>query len=145
MDTQNIQIPTITSKAPTIAIIDDDEILSQNMFDYFSSKGFECLMANDGNAGLLLIHDNLPDVILLDIMMPVKNGIDVLKAISQSNPSYLNQFILLTNSEDMTYVSEALMLGLKDYLLKSDMSLEAIYELSQRKVAQSVQYKPKNT
>lgn len=90
--------------------------------------------ASDGQAGLELITAKKPDVVLLDLRMPVLDGIGVLKALQ--NATYQPPTLILTTFDDDVHVLEGLKAGAKGYLLK-DVSLEqlvsAIHTLHQGK------------
>lgn len=117
-----------------LAVVDDDQVLSDNIKSFFENKGFEVSVASDGAFGLKLIQEKNPDIVLLDIMMPFRSGIKILEELSKDNKEILKKIILMTNSTDASNVSAALEMGIKEYLIKSDMSLENVYELCMKKV-----------
>ena len=61
-------------------------------------------------------------------MMPEMDGIDVLKDLEKTDKSFLERVTIMTNTPDMEYLSQALEHGVSNYLIKSDMSLEKIFE-----------------
>lgn len=73
--------------------------------------------AENGKQAIELCEKNQPDIILMDINMPVINGIDATKKIKKQFPSI--KIIILTTFEDMDYVVEALQAGAEGYLLKA--------------------------
>ncbi|MDR1368686.1 MAG: response regulator transcription factor [Dysgonamonadaceae bacterium] len=64
-----------------ILIIEDDETFSEILYEYFLLKGFETIVANDGDMGVELYASFVPDLILLDVILPGMNGIEVAKTI----------------------------------------------------------------
>ena len=111
-----------------IVIIDDDTTLLKTLVDFFTEKHYEVYGADSGHQGLEYIYDKKPVIILLDIMMPEMNGLDVIKDISNTDKSLLKNIIIMTNAAEMDYLSEALELGVSNYLIKSDMSLETLLD-----------------
>ena len=105
-----------------IAIIEDDALLAQMYAQKFKKDGFEVVMANDGKQGLALVKKEMPSLVLLDIMMPEMNGLEVLKAIKDDPDQKIKSIpvILLTNlargTED---INRGLELGAVTYLVKS--------------------------
>lgn len=105
-----------------IAIIEDDALLAQMYAQKFKKDGFEVVMANDGKQGLTLVKKEMPSLVLLDIMMPEMNGLEVLKAIKDDPDQKIKSIpvILLTNlargTED---INRGLELGAATYLVKS--------------------------
>jgi two-component system, response regulator YesN len=116
-----------------VAIIDDDEILCKNISEFLSEKGCDCVVAHDGKAGFDLILEKKPDIILLDVRMPFDDGMGLIRKISKEGSKWLNNIVIMTNSQSSEYLAEALELGIKKYFVKSDMSLESIYKLIKAK------------
>ncbi len=105
-----------------IAIIEDDALLAQMYTQKFKKDGFEVIRADDGKKGLALIKQEKPSLILLDIMMPEMNGLEVLKAVKDDSDEEINSIpvILLTNlSRGKEDVNRGLELGAVTYLVKS--------------------------
>jgi DNA-binding response OmpR family regulator len=69
----------MATKKPVILIADDDPEILTMLGIRLSKKGYEVLEAVDGNQTLSLAHDHHPDLVLLDVMMPGKNGWEVAK------------------------------------------------------------------
>ncbi|MCF7795531.1 response regulator [Patescibacteria group bacterium] len=109
-------------------LIAEDEISLLEMFSSIveNSGNYKITKAIDGEEVIKKIIENLPDIILLDIMMPKKDGIDVLIDI-KSNPKTKNiPVIILSNISDKNQIEKALDLGASDYLVKSDIHLKDI-------------------
>jgi two-component system alkaline phosphatase synthesis response regulator PhoP len=104
-----------------IAIIEDDQLLSQMYSKKFEKDGYEVINAEDGEEGLKLIKKHKPNLVLLDIMMPKMNGLQVLQAIKEDPDEQVKTtpVIMLTNlgrtDED---VHRGLELGAVSYLVK---------------------------
>lgn len=104
-----------------IAIIEDDPLLAQMYSKKFAMDGYEVMGASNGEEGLRLIRQEKPTLVLLDIMMPKMNGLEVLKAVKTDPDETINSIpvILLTNlargEED---INKGLELGAVSYLIK---------------------------
>jgi len=68
-----------------LLIIDDDDQFRAFMSEALSDKGYEVLTASDGNEGLKCIADQHPDLVITDIVMPEKEGVEVIMELKQSN------------------------------------------------------------
>ena len=98
-----------------ILLIDDDTELCELMSRFLSADGFEVASAHDGAAGLNMLEHGDFDLAVLDIMMPVKNGMDVLRELRQS--SDLPVIMLTARGEDVDRII-GLELGADDYMPK---------------------------
>lgn len=106
-----------------ILIIDDDEQLINVHSMIFSTEGFEVETAPDGQAGLNKISEFMPDLILLDAMMPGFSGFDTLAAI-KSNSNYAGiKIVMLTALSDDKMKEKAMSLGANDYIVKSQLNV----------------------
>lgn len=110
-----------------ILIVDDDVAILKSLVYQFKKDGFRVVEAKDGEEGLQVALLEKPDIILLDIMMPKKDGMEMLAELrSQDEWAKDVPVILLTNMSDTDKVSDAVNLGVYDYLVKSDWKLEDV-------------------
>ncbi len=100
---------------PTILIADDEAELLEILRDYLEADGFQVLTAADGNEALALVAREQVDCVLLDVMMPGKNGFEVCRTIRQS--SDLPILFLSARREDVDQI-RGLGLGGDDYVTK---------------------------
>lgn len=107
-----------------ILIIDDETDLLQVLMDTLTSEGFSVLGAKNGEEGLELALKEHPDLILLDIIMPVMDGMTMLYELRKDPWGNSVPVILLTNLSDAERVAEALRLRVYDFLVKSDWKLK---------------------
>lgn len=107
-----------------ILIIDDETDLLQVLTDTLTSEGFSVLGAKNGEEGLALALKEHPDLILLDIIMPVMDGMTMLYELRKDPWGNSVPVILLTNLSDAERVAEALRLRVYDFLVKSDWKLK---------------------
>lgn len=100
-----------------IAIIDDDALILDLYVRKFNDRGYEVMAVNDRTLSLEKLVAFAPDVVLLDISMPTKSGLDVLQEMSAAF-SPLPYVILLTNNDDTSLADKGKELGARDYIVK---------------------------
>lgn len=110
----------------TILFIEDESALQKSMGDMLRKEGYKVLSALDGEVGLRLATTELPDLILLDLILPKKDGFEVFESLKQSETTAEIPVIVLTNLEQMEDVEKALELGAKTYLVKANYTLEEV-------------------
>jgi two-component system response regulator CpxR len=98
-----------------VLIIDDDEELCELVSEYLSVEGFEVESVHDGESGLQRARGGTYDLAILDVMMPKKNGFDVLRELRQS--SQIPVLMLTARGDDMERIV-GLEIGADDYLPK---------------------------
>ena len=103
-----------------VLIIDDEKGILKMYSEYFKISGLEVIQANDGETGMKLARQQKPDVILLDIIMPRYNGLDVLKDIKKDPDINKIPVFLLTNLPQESSGSKAKELGAYGYLVKAE-------------------------
>jgi CheY-like chemotaxis protein len=111
-----------------IAVIEDDPILSKILHESLVDEGFEVQLAYDGEEGLRIIRESTPVVILLDILMPRKNGFEVLEILRHDPQTKNIPVIVLTMLNADDNLQKALSLGATDYIVKSQHAIEEIVE-----------------
>ena len=109
-----------------ILFIEDEPTLQKTLASLLEKEGFKVFVASDGLRGLEIALNELPDLILLDLILPKLDGFKVLKQLKENEQTKLIPVIVLTNLEGMTDVEKALELGATNYLVKSDYSLEEV-------------------
>ena len=134
---------TNTSKAK-ILIIEDNEEFRKIYSDRFTFDGYEVLEAVDGEQGLLLMKKELPDLILLDIVMPKKDGFEVLREMMQDKELKGIPVIILSILGEEKDIKKGLELGASDYTMKGFYSPNEILSkirslLARKDVRQHIQ------
>jgi diguanylate cyclase len=109
-----------------ILIIEDEETLRHSLSEYLTEEKFEALMAPDGEVGLEMAKKEMPDLIILDIILPKVDGLKVLEEIKKDPKTNKIPVILLTNLESAEDIQKAFEKGATTYLVKSDYKLEDI-------------------
>jgi len=120
-----------------ILIVEDDAFLVKIISNRLTEEGFEVEVADDGEAALVKILNQDYTLIILDLIMPNKNGFEVLRQMKKDQcdtPTLV--FSNLSQTEDK---EEVMKLGAKGYYVKSDISVDEmvglIKDFAQRKVA----------
>jgi two-component system response regulator ResD len=104
----------------TILIVDDDLTLREMYVERLKLEGFEVDMAKDGEEAIQRAKTGHPDVILLDIMMPKINGLDVLKMLKSDDETKDIPVLLLTALIQDIDKTKGLSSGADDYIVKSE-------------------------
>lgn len=111
-----------------IALIEDDKIQADLISEELMRSGFSVVRASDGQEGLALVLQEHPDLIVLDIIMAVMDGITMLKELRKNEWGAQAKVIILTNLNDENEIAEALGNQVFDYLVKMDWSLADLVE-----------------
>jgi DNA-binding response OmpR family regulator len=120
--------------ATKIAIIEDDQAISQMYRFKFEAEGFEVETAENGKLGLELTKNMKPDIILLDLMMPEMNGDEMLRLLRGSSWGKDIKVVVLTNKGEQEIPPEVRSLGVSAVILKADMTPRQVSEIVQKKL-----------
>jgi DNA-binding response OmpR family regulator len=112
----------------TVLLIEDDTFLSGMYVTKLSLEGFDVQIAADGEAGVREAKAILPDIVLLDILLPKKDGFAVLKEIKEDSKVKHIPVVLLTNLGQKDDVDRGLSLGAADYLIKAHFMPSEVVE-----------------
>ena len=110
-----------------ILIIEDDRALQSALMEMLSQEGYETISAYDGQEGMEKAEVEKPNLILLDLILPKKDGYEVLAEIKKGSDKNI-PVLILTNLEELDNIQRALDLGAKTFMVKSDFSLRDIIE-----------------
>jgi DNA-binding response OmpR family regulator len=111
-----------------ILFIEDESALQKTFRDVLEKEGYEMISALDGESGLRLAKSEKPDLILLDLILPRKDGFEVLKELKEDEATKEIPVIVLTNLEDIQSVEKAIELGATTYLVKAQYTLEEVIQ-----------------
>ncbi|KKP70167.1 hypothetical protein A2X44_00465 [candidate division CPR3 bacterium GWF2_35_18] len=107
------------SKARKILVIEDDQFIREMYCRELQKEGYETDFTDNAEDGTKKIRKNKYDLVLVDIMLPGKNGLDMLKDFKEKDGTKGAKFILLTNIGQDSVVKQGLDLGAKGYFIKS--------------------------
>ena len=125
------QSPPEPPRSLRVLLVDDDAEIIESMRTVLESKGYEILVARDGNQGLLMAERENPDLVVLDMMMPKRSGFLVLERLRRSRPVPM-RLIMITANEGSRHRAYAEMLGVDDYIRKPfamDRLLDSVQRL----------------
>ncbi|MFT6757136.1 MAG: sigma-B regulation protein RsbU (phosphoserine phosphatase) [Chitinophagales bacterium] len=108
----------------SILIIDDDDAVRDSIAVYLDEVGYNVYQASDGEQGVALQQELLPDVVLCDLRMPKKDGISVLREINAASPD--TPIIVISGAGEITEVVDALRFGANDYFIKPIKDIDAL-------------------
>lgn len=111
-----------------ILVVEDENSLQNAMKEFLLAEKFDVVVADDGEMAVNLAKSKKPDLIILDIILPKKDGFEVLTELKQDPRTENIPIILLTNLEDADSVERAFSLGINMYLVKSNYSLSDIVD-----------------
>jgi len=109
-----------------ILFIEDEPTLQKAIGHFLGEEGYEVKNALDGDLGLEIAKKYKPDLILLDIILPKKDGFEVLKELKADETTKDIPVIVLTNLESDADVEKAISLGATTYLVKANYQLDEI-------------------
>ncbi len=104
-----------------ILIIDDEPAILEMYRLKFENSGFEVFTALTGDDGLTIANREHPDIILLDIIMPKTNGLDVLKTLKEGDQTKSIPVLMTTNLPESTSGQKAKELGAEGYVVKAEL------------------------
>jgi DNA-binding response OmpR family regulator len=114
-----------------ILLVDDDIEIIESIKIALQAKGYEVLIARDGNQGLAMAERENPSLVILDMMMPKRSGFLVLEKLRRTQKDPM-RVIMITANEGSRHKAYAEMLGVDDYLRKPfamDRLLESVERL----------------
>ena len=109
-------------------IVEDDSFVLDIYQTKLSQEGYSVIEARNGVEAMKILEKERPDLILLDIIMPYMDGIDVLKKLKEKNDLKNIPVILLTNLSQKEEINLGLNLGASDYLIKSHFTPSEVME-----------------
>ncbi len=119
-----------------ILLADDDVYISRAYTFALKKAGYEVINASNGDEVLEKIKDNTPDLILLDQMMPKKNGFETLMILKGDAALRLIPVIFFSNLEQDADVEKARQLGVVEYVIKSEITMKDVIEKVRKYVPQ---------
>lgn len=111
-----------------ILLVEDEQYIRELYDQVIQDAGYAVELAVDGNEAYTKITENTYDLILLDILLPKMDGLDVLEKIRDEGKKsdVISSVVLLTNLSQETVIARALSLGVRGYMVKSDYTPDQI-------------------
>lgn len=112
-----------------ILIVEDDKSIRELYALKLEKSGFDVSTAEDGGKGLDTAKKVIPDIILLDVMMPVMNGFEVLKELKKDKNLAETPVIILSNFGEVDQMTQGFVVGATDYLIKAEHTPSDVVEI----------------
>jgi CheY-like chemotaxis protein len=112
----------------TILLIEDDPFVQRMYKRMFMHESYELVFASDGKEGLELAQRIVPNLILLDILMPGISGLEVLERLKQEEATKHIPVLILSNLAGEDTIEDAKSLGAEEYMVKADFSPQQVVD-----------------
>lgn len=126
LQVKHYTISVMQPKLSTVLIVEDEKLIQQAINDKFTFENFTVLTADNGQAGLESALQNHPDIVLLDLQMPILDGFGALEKLRADPWGARVPVIVLSNKETSADVYESLKNRVQDYFIKAETSLETL-------------------
>jgi len=111
-----------------VLIVEDDVMLNKIYQTKLGLVGYKVFAAYDGEEGIKKMEEAVPNIVLLDLMLPKKNGFEVLETVKQNIKLNHIPIIILSNLGQGDDIERGKALGADDFLVKSNVKLETVLE-----------------
>jgi DNA-binding response OmpR family regulator len=111
-----------------VLIVEDEEALRKVLQEKLQRAGFEVFVAEDGDEGWNMAKSKNPDIILLDLILPKRNGFDLLGMLKQDPELKSIPVFVLSNLAEDENLKKALQMGAEDYFVKSQHPINEVIE-----------------
>lgn len=125
----------MTVKKAKILLVEDDLFMRRLYSEAFNLAGYTVITAVDGGEGLMQIYKDIPSLVLLDVMMPEMNGLELLEKIKADPTTKHIPVIMLTNLSGKTEEENALSKGAEKYLVKSEYEPKQVVAIVEKVLA----------
>ena len=116
---------------PSILVVDDELLIRDLLYDFFTGHGWDISVAEDGEMALKIMQDKDFDLVLTDIKMPEMDGLDLTRQVKDSHPDL--PVVLMTGFPSVDTAVEALRTKVDDYVIKP-FNINQLYKLVEEKV-----------
>lgn len=117
-----------------VLIIEDEDLIMDLLRKKLSQENYDVSTAHDGEEGLRVLREIKPDILLLDIVMPKKNGYEVMKEMSEDPELKKIPIIIISNSGQPVELDKAKDLGAKDWLIKTEFDPQEVVEKVRKQI-----------
>lgn len=111
-----------------ILIVEDEELMYNLLQKKLTAGGYEVTIAKDGVEGMEMMKKEKPDLVLLDIVMPEKNGFEVMEEMKKYESLKNISIIVISNSGQPVEIDKAKELGAKDWLIKTEFDPQEVID-----------------
>ncbi len=118
--------PSISGNGKKVLWVEDDKLLSNILSKKFQKSGFILLKAINGEEAFSILDKEMPNIIILDILLPGMNGLDILQKIKTEERFRKIPVIILSNMSKQSDIDKAKLLGAQKFIVKAAVSLDEI-------------------
>ncbi|MCK9351906.1 MAG: response regulator [Candidatus Paceibacterota bacterium] len=111
-----------------VLIVEDDNFLGDLLIDHLKREGIKASVAKDAETALKMIHQEVPSLVLLDLLLPGMSGLELLEVLQNEDIVPGLCVVILSNLSQSEKIEQAINLGAKDFLVKSSFDLNEITE-----------------
>jgi DNA-binding response OmpR family regulator len=111
-----------------ILVAEDDKFLANAYRVKLTKAGYEVKLASDGVEVFKVLEDFQPELIILDLVMPIKDGFSTLEELKQHQSYKEIPVLIASNLGQQEDIDRGINLGAKDYIIKSDLSLDELIQ-----------------
>jgi len=120
--------------AKKILLVEDEEIIINLLEKKLIKEGYEVAITRDGEEGLKAMKEVRPDLVLLDIIMPKKGGLEVMEEMQKDNSLKTIPVIVISNSGQPVELDRAQKLGARDWLIKTEFDPQEVIDKVKKQV-----------
>jgi DNA-binding response OmpR family regulator len=128
-----------TADTKTVLIVEDDTELREALKTALTYEKFRALTAQNGEEGLALALKERPDLILLDVVMPKMDGLEMLTRLREDAWGKTTPVIVMTVLDDLSKIAEVVSAGGDEYVIKSDVTLGSLVAKVKTRIAREVE------
>jgi len=117
-----------------ILLVEDEKVIIELLEKKLKKEGYEVILARDGEEGLAKMREEKPDLILLDIVMPKKNGFEVLEGMMDDKRVNGTPVVIISNSGQPVELKRAKELGVRDWLIKTEFDPQEVLDKVEKNI-----------
>jgi DNA-binding response OmpR family regulator len=117
-----------------VLLVEDDAFIRDLTSIKLTEQSFAVLVAHDGNMAVSMLHDEKPDIVLLDLDLPDMSGLEVLKHMKEDQNLMDTPVIIFSNNDDPKIKAQALELGSVDFFVKATTAFEDLLKRIQERI-----------
>jgi len=119
-----------------VLIVEDEDLIIDLLKKKLLQENYDVLTAHDGEEGLKVLRETKPDIVLLDIIMPKKNGYEVMEEMNKDPELKKIPVIIISNSGQPVELDKAKEMGAKDWLIKTEFDPQEVVEKVRKQIGQ---------
>lgn len=119
-----------------VLLVEDEQILLELLDKKLRGQGYDVSLASDGEEGLRLARQVIPDIIILDILMPKMDGFAMMTELQKDENLKKIPIIIVSNSGQTVELSRARQLGAKDWLVKTEFDPQEVIEKIKKQIGE---------